>query len=297
MNSEAKRERVLLFIYGELSPDEERALRSELAIDPELAALLEQEQRFDALYPSNQAEPAAEPLLEESRLLLRAALRREQRRFRWSALGDNSLWGAWLRPVVALCMGVLLGWGYMAGVAREEMPVALADVVDLRVLSYDEASGRTELSVRTLTERTLEGHVGEDGIQMLLVAALRSSERDADSLRAVDWLEPKSEQVQIRRALIEALREDENPGVRVKAVEVLASMAAEKEVRQGLRQALQQDANMGVRVAAIEAISSFRDSATLDLMQHLMMQDENNYIRFAARRALEAARADEAQSL
>ena len=74
-------------------------------------------------------------------------------------------------------------------------------------------------------------------------------------------------------------------------------MAAEKEVRQGLRQALQQDANMGVRVAAIEAISSFRDSATLDLMQHLMMQDENNYIRLAARRALEAARADEAQSL
>jgi hypothetical protein len=245
MNTDAKRERVLLFIYGELSPDEEKIFRSELAIDPELEALLEQERRFDEFYP-DQAETASAPLLEESRLLLRAALRREQRRFGWSALWDNSLWGAWLRPVFALCLGALLGWGYMVGVVREEMPVALGDVVGLHVLRYDETSGHTELSVRTLMERTLEGNIEDEAVQMLLASALRSSERDEDRLQAVDWLQPKSGQQEIRRALIEALREDENPGVRVKVAEVLASMAAEKEVRQVFRQALKQDENMGV---------------------------------------------------
>ncbi len=297
MDIQEKRERVLLFIYGELSPEQERAFRSELETDAELKRLLEEERRFDALYSPSQADPAPAPLVDESRLLLRAALRREQRRSRWSSLWDHSRWGLWLRPAFALCFGLLLGWGLVAKGPRAEGAFALGDVVGLRVLHYDKASGRTQLSVRMLTEQKIEGHIGDEAVQMLLVSALHSSERDADRLQAVDWLEPKSDQLEIRRALIEALRADENPGVRVKAAEVLAGMAAEKDVRQVFRQALQQDANMGVRVAAIEAIASFRDSATLDLMQRLMVHDENDYIRLEARRALETARAEKAQSL
>lgn len=296
MNSEEKRERVLLFIYGELSPEEERAFRSEVETDAELKVLLQQEQRFDALCPTDQAAPAPEPLLEESRLLLRAALRREQRRFRWSALWESSRWGLWLRPAFALCFGVLLGWGIVSEGPREEGGFPVGDVVDLRVLRYDKTSGQTELGVRLLTEQTVEGHIEDEAVQMLLVSALRSSERDADRLQAIDWLEPKSSQLEIRRALIEALREDENPGVRVKAAEILAHMAAERDVRQALRHVLKEDTNMGVRVAAIEAIATFRDSATLELMQRLLV-DDNDYIRLEARRALEAVRAEKAQSL
>ncbi|MFT5089068.1 MAG: hypothetical protein ACI906_003821 [Candidatus Latescibacterota bacterium] len=298
MNSEEKRARVLLFIYGELSAQEEREFHSELAADAELKMLLEEEQRFDALYPSSQPSPAQAPLVDEGRLLLRAALRREQRRFRWSSLWDSPRWGLWGRPAFALCFGVLLGWGIVAeGPREEESPISMGDVVDLRVLGYDEASGRTELGVRVLTERRLEGHVGDEAVQMLLVSALRSSGRDADRLQAVNWLEPKSDRLEIRRALIDALREDENPGVRVKAAEVLESMATEKDVRQAFRHVLKEDANMGVRVAAIAAIAAFRDSATLDLMKSLTVQDDNDYIRLEARRVLEMARAETAQSL
>jgi len=298
MDIQEKREKVLLFIYGELSPDEEREFHTELETDAELKAILGEEQRFNTLYPPPPEPSAPAQRLDESRLLLRAALRREQRRFRWSSLWNSPRWGLWGRPVFALCFGVLLGWGIVEEGAREEgSAISMGDVVDLRVLGYDEASGRTELGVRMLTERRLEGHVEDEAVQMLLASALRSSGRDADRLQAVNWLEPQSDQFEIRQALINALREDENPGVRVKAAEVLASMAAEKEVRQAFRQVLKEDENMGVRVAAIEAIAAFRDSATLALMKRLVIQDDNNYIRLEARRALEMARAEMVQSL
>ncbi len=291
MNNERKRERVLLFLYGELSAGEEAVFRTDLARDMVLKELLEEERRFDELYPSGETalvSDISDQQLAESRLLLRAALRGEKRRSRWADLWAGVVRANWLRPVATLALGALLGWGLAVGSEKPLAAVADGEVVDLRVRRFDEASGQVELSFVVLSEASLAGDVQSEAVQRLLASALQSGAQDADRLQAVDWLSVQQGRAETRSALIAALKSDSNPGVRLKAVEALASLAVEEEVRQVLRQALAEDANAGVRVTALGAISAYGDSETLDLMKRLMVRDDNPYIRAEARRVFES---------
>ncbi|MBI2952462.1 hypothetical protein HYY27_10220, partial [bacterium] len=80
MSLDRQRERVLLYLYDEMSPEEKTAFETELTENPALRSLLEQERRFQRTCPAGAGHPVPDDLLTGSRLLLRAALRRERER-------------------------------------------------------------------------------------------------------------------------------------------------------------------------------------------------------------------------
>ena len=282
MASEEKRERVLLYLYGELDPGQREVFEADVERDEELRLLLVEERRFDQLYPPGQEAPVTDELLQEGRLLLRAGLRQQQRQSSFAAR-----WWNVLRPffapaatgLVALAIGVFAG--RMGPVAEDG---AALEVVDFQVRSFDAASERIELTYQAVTEGHVQGHLRDGQVRRVLAGALRVGPQAGDRLLAAELLEGQVERDEIRQVLIHALTRDDNSGVRLKAIEALADMGARAEVRQALRQALLDDDNPGVRVAAIEALAAFGDTATLEVMERKQLVDDNQYIRAEAER-------------
>lgn len=285
MASEDKREWVLSYLYGELAAGQREAFETALEQDGELRLLLAEEQRFDQLYPPRQETPVGAEQLQESRLLLRAALRQESQR------GSSFVVGLWrgLRPfwtpaatgLVALAIGVFAGRSALVPVAASNTALA---IVDLQVRSFDMVSERIELVYTAVERGQIQGHLGDEQVRQVLAGALRVGTQAGDRLQAAELLGNQAEQTEIRQVLIYALTSDDNAGVRLKAIEALADMATRVEVRQALRQALLQDENPGVRVAAIEALRAFGDDATLAVMERKQLVDDNQYIRAEAER-------------
>ena len=303
MEMDRQRERVLLYLYDEMSPEEKTAFETELAENPALKALLDQEERFHRVCPAGAGHPPPDDLLTESRLRLRLALRREreretpllrrltdvlqpltpQVRYAFGAVALLLL-GLWLGRT-ALGPVYVIEKGARAGVSPASLigPDDL-EMVDLRVTAFDPSTGRVRLSFDAAASVTLEGNLRDEAVQGVLAAALRGDLESAARLQVVDLLQPQAGSSTVRDALIHALLHDENPGVRLKAVEALRGLAHDGGVRRTLLTALERDLNPGVRIEAIEALRPFRDPTTLRVMERKMMADENPYIRAEARR-------------
>jgi len=306
MSADELRKRVLNFLYGEMSPEEEAAFRAELEENPALARVLAAEERFQEVCPVGAGSEVGEEALGEARLLLRAALRREARQppsllSRLAGyLGKAVPQVAYAGGVVGLLLGgILLGRTALAPERRGgEGPLAgvpgLPDelqVVDLSVAQFDPATGIVKLSLSAFSRLEVEGRLQDAVVQSALAAALRGDAGPGARLEAAELLGYQTASAEIRRALVYSLLHDENPGVRLKAVEALQELAGDEQVREALRTALRRDVNPGVRVAAIEALREFRDQATLQVLKRQMRVDDNEYIRAEARRALEKWRA------
>lgn len=290
MSDERMRERVLSFLYGELTAAEEQALRAELAADGDLARILAQEEALLRLLPIGGRPHLPSGLLAHSRLRVQAALRREGRAPQsLAARLGRALQGAgpWLtRAGIAaalLLCGVLLG----RTAAGPDAPAATTgSLVDLRVRRYDSATGLVELELSALTTTRLRGEVRDPRVQAALAAALGCDLEPGPRLEVVALLGQQTAAADTRRALAQALLADDNPGVRIAAAEALRGLAADEEVRRALHQALLEDDNPGVRIAAIDGLRSLRDPATRQALARSAHAEANQYIRAEARRAL-----------
>lgn len=303
MEMDRQRERVLSYLYDEMSVEEKTAFDAELTRDPMLRGRLEEEERFHRAYPVGTGTQAPEALLRESRWLLRAALRRERER---RASPFSRLTGVFkpLTPqmryaggaVALLLLGLFLGRTALGPAYTVEKggriglsPASLIgpddlEIIDLRIIEFDPATGRIKLSFSAASSVTMAGNVRDESVQGVLAAALRGDIEPGERLEAVDLMQRQTGSSKVRDALIHALLHDENPGVRLKAVEALKGLSHDARVRQALLSALDRDLNPGVRVEAIEALRSFRDPVTLRVMERKMAADENAYIRAEARR-------------
>ncbi|MBT4503069.1 MAG: hypothetical protein HOC74_35375, partial [Gemmatimonadetes bacterium] len=234
MDEKELRERVLNFLYGGMSADEEEAFRAELEECADLARLLAEEERFHGALPLGSGAEVPEEMLQENRVLMRAALRRagEVVPSVWARMAE--VMGGWLPQIgyaggvlaILLC-GVLLGrTAFAPGVEREE----IGRVVDLRVRSFDAASGRVWLELNAISRVELEGNLGDREVQELLATALQGDMEPGARLQVAGLLRYQATTTEIRQALIYALLQDENPGVRIEAVEGLRELAGDDQV-------------------------------------------------------------------
>lgn len=295
MTENRMRDRVLSYLYGGLTPAEQEDFRTELASNTDLArCLAEEEEGLHQRLPVGGGDDLPEGVLQESRLLLRAALRRQAREplpvlarlEAWLGAAPRLAWAA--GAVALVLFGVLLGRGMPGQQLALNHQQVLDSLVDVRVRSYDESSGRVELEVVGLATTHLQGELGDSRIQSVLVAAMLGDLEPGSRLLAVELLRHQTASTQIRHALTEALLGDENPGVRVAAAEALSGLAADDRVRQALQQALLADDNPGVRVAAIEGLRDLSDGDTRQVLQRVSRSESNEYIRAEARRAVAA---------
>ena len=300
---------VIEYLYGELGEEERERFEKTLESNGELQRILESEQRLNSALPAG-----AQPLIDEERVqgnrwLLRQNLQKESRpRFSLSQWWRETR----ERPLNLALQGAAMAMTFVLGIlvaSPGSTPVAVPgaeqlavnavsplqlvndedfEIYQLKVNSYDSATGEIDLSFALASETRLSGNVADQTISQLMAVALQDDIDSASRLDTINALQPVVSADRVYEALIHVLTNDQNPGVRYQAVQSLVALSDQERVREALRVALQQDVNQGVRVEAFNALTNYQDEQTLAVFRQQMETDSNEYIRTQARTIVEA---------
>jgi hypothetical protein len=299
MNCESVRQGLSLYLYGELSFDEEERYAQHLDACEGCRRELEREKRLHRAADLGEVRPPGD-LLERCRMELGRELWRSNPpaalRPGWLERMCGTLaWpaAAWLKPVAAAAL-VAIGF-FAARIAPGPAPASQAapagDPVAVQVRFVEPApGGGVKLVVDETRQRELSGSLEDEAIRRLLLAAMRDPADPgvrADSVAALG-AEGSHE---VRDALLWALEHDSNDGVRLKALEGLRRHAREPECRLVLSRVLLADRNPGVRSTAIDLLVQADSRDVVETLQRLLQKEDNSYIRLRSQKALEAMNA------
>jgi len=299
MNCEAARAELPLYLYGELSFDQEEAVEQHLEQCAPCRLEYEQERRLHAALDMTAEQPAPAMLAECRRNLfadLAVKTRPAARVALWQRLAELFSWNAaWLKPVGALA---LLTAGFFGGrfaqpQPGEQLPVRQpAELMATRVRNVEpNADGRVRIVFDETRQRTVLGAPNDERIRALLLAAAQDQRDPGLRVESVGLLQKDSSDEEVRQALLQALERDSNPGVRMKALEGLRPYAGDARVRRTLAQVLLRDDNAGLRTQAIDLLTQQRQSDVVGVLQELMQNEKNDYIRLRTQRALREMKA------
>jgi hypothetical protein len=294
-------DRIVLFLYEELTDREKTDLENHLQECAVCNDLFEQQKSFHAALAED-AGPWNVPsdLLVESRRALANELDRIERK-PWNR-------GWWRLPAFSFVVTPmrLLEWttlvavGLAAGVYLNSSgprtnsssigPVSSPSgsgsesVSNLRIVNSDASTGNVELIGDMVRPMHFQGNIMDESVQQLLVGAMRDGMNPSSRLSAVELLSRQPDSRQVKEALIRALIEDDNLGVRLKALQILKPFAnKDKDVQAALMNALAYDEAAGVRVQAIEALRPFaHDESVSRTVQEVTKDDDNPYIKLQA---------------
>ena len=306
MNDLKHNELILLYLYGELLPEEKAAFEKELSKNSLLKEEFELEKELHQLYSQRAGTEVSDSVLFESRRRLMETLNTE---FSDSSersadiggiigflFGNNpKIAGAVAMLIIGIVIGKAVNFDVDFGngllitdftaVESSDISVDLLgteglEIADLNIHDYDSKSGEIILTVDAVSSMGIKGNIKNPKIQKLLAAALQSDLGPSTRLKTVDLLRVNNKEKKINEALIFALNNDANPGVRLKAAETLSIAHLDRAVMEAFLQALFLDENSGVRMQAIEALKKFNDKKVTDVLKDKMVSDENEYIRF-----------------
>ncbi len=296
MTCELAKKNAALFLYGELTIEEEQAFQDHIETCADCGREFETEKRVQAAL--NRNEVAIDPaLLVRSRREL--GLRLENARMRraglvaWLRRLSDLRMAALARPAAAVALVALGFFGARltatkAAPAREVAGLASADPGVLRVRYLEPGpAGRVQLVVDETRQRTISGTVDDDQIRRLLMAAARESTDAGLRAESMDVLKAERSAGELRPVLLYALQHDSNPGVRLKALDALKPYGAEADVRAALTQVLLTDDNPGVRAQAIDLLVEHKGGMTAGVLQQVVQKENNSYVRLRCQRALE----------
>lgn len=305
------RDRISLYLYGELSVEDRQRFEQEMEASPDLAAEVEAERAFFAVMETRPEAQLPAGLLAECRHdLMREVYRdahgaaaAEPKRTGWFESWMAGLAGmriAW-QPTAALALLALGFWGgratqqALSGSADprpSQAAIAGPDLGAVESIDFDAAAGNVEIVLQA--ERTLRGAPNDPVIRGLLISNVRSPNSGV-RMETVEALRPRSEDEEIRQALIQAMLEDPNPGVRLKALDALAEHGRRQDVRQALVEALRSDQNTGVRVQAVDLLTAHPDREIVGDLQQLVLDEPNPYVRLQCQRILQELNASVGQ--
>ena len=298
MNCKEVRELIPLYLYGELTFDQEETVERHLAQCPACAAERARCEKLSSLLTQGEADVSAE-LLSRCRRDLAAALEKERKQRGLAVL--RAFWWkwilappAWFRPLEAVA---LLALGFFAARLVPEdaalfgRPAQPQPVVG-RVRLIDAApNGMVRVQYEEVRPRELRGSFQDDRIQRLLLAAAMDPADPGVRAESIDLLKDRTADSTVRRALINALLTDENPGVRLKALEALRPYASEPETRQALARVLLSDKDSSVRIAAVDLLAPVKEPDVAGALQQLLHSEQDHYIRQRSIQALAAMKA------
>lgn len=301
MSCKEVRELIPLYLYGELSFDEEERVERHLAGCAECSAERARCEKLTALLAQGEAGVSAE-LLARCRRDLAAAVEKERTQRNWAA-AVRHLWTNWVispplwaRPVGAVAMLALGFFGarmlpedaaVLGPLARNTPPAVVGKV---RLVDTTER-GEVRVRYEEIRPRELRGSFHDERIRRLLLAAASDPTDPGVRVESIDLLKNRTADAEVRSALINALRTDENAGVRLKALEALRPYARDAETRQALAQVLLTDKHAAVRMAAVEMLADVQEPDVAGALQQLLHQEEDHYIRQRTLKALAAMKA------
>lgn len=280
MSCEAMKDQMPLFLYGELSFDEEELFEQHLAGCGSCRRELSRVRNLHELVAEAALSPSL-PLLAESRRELRSNIAHHAS----SRAGRGFLDWAWMKPAAAVALfavGFFTSKVPMFNVKADSAAVTSSRVRDIE----PERDGRVQIVVDETRQRVLSGGIDDPNIRMLMISASREQSDPGLRAESVDLLKSSCGSNDVREALLQALQHDNNSGVRLKALEGLRPYASRPEVRKALSHALLSDDTPAIRTQAIDLLTASRHTDVVGVLQQVMEKEHDNYIRSRTIRAL-----------
>lgn len=300
MNCEAMKDSMPLFLYRELSFDEEESFEQHMAVCEACRVELVRVRKLQDLISEASITPSL-PLLAECRHELRSNLGPQSStaasRSVWSwlpqisihmpgaASGSSGVESTWMRPLAAMAL-VAVGF-FSAKAPLFDSGANLAGVTASRVRTIEpDREGRVQIVVDETRQRVLSGRLDDEHIRMLMISASREQSDPGLRAESVELLKSRVGSNDVREALLQALQHDSNSGVRLKALEGLRPFAAQPEVRKALSHTLLTDDTPAIRTQAIDLLMASHPSESIGVLQQLMEKEQDNYIRLRTMKAL-----------
>ena len=296
MKCEDARKTLPLFLYGELSFEEEERLEMHIDECAGCRIALEREKALFHSLDAAQLRPGRD-LLENCRAELHTRLAHEPERDTfWNKLRQGFSIHFHFAPGLAQPLGwaAMLVLGFVAArMTPGSFPTPwrtaglIAEPVSSRVRYVEPvAQGKVQIVIDETRQRVLSGNLEDQSIQRLLLTAAKDPSDAGLRVESVDLLKNRSQSAEVRGALLYALQHDANAGVRLKALDGLKDFANDPETRQTLTEVLLKDDNPGVRTQVIDLLIQHHSNAMVSVLQELMMKEDNGYIRMRCQKAL-----------
>jgi hypothetical protein len=313
-NCRPVRELFALYLYGELSFDEEERVESHLDGCAACGKALERQREVQMALDNIGIEPAPS-LLRSCREELHLRLVEEEhsgaKQGWWErftdALTGRSSHSGWLRPAGALTL-LALGFGAaqvmrpgVFGSGGGPFQMGVLEPSASRVRNVEPASnGKVQILLDETRQRTVSGTLGDQQIQVLLLSGLKDPSDPGLRAESGELLNTSAQSSEVRDALIYAMLHDQNSGVRLNVIKGLKPLAQQPDVVAALTQVLLTDANPGMRTQAIDLLTKGLnepgpamnyDRQVIGAMQELMQREHNSYVRQRCKTALESVKA------
>lgn len=302
---DAVRDLFALYLYGELSFDEEERVESHVDACESCRAALDREKELHAAFDGVAVEPPAS-LLNACRANLedRLALEPSAARPSWwerfvQSITVHPTGMNWMRPAGAMALIAIGFFGARLtpslGIGGfSPMSVAGPGATHVRFVEPTD-NGRIQIVLDETRQRTVTGALDDANIRALLFAAAKDPSDPGLRAETLSVLNTASHATGVRDTLLWALQHDQNAGVRLKALEGLRPFAREREVQTALAQVLRSDTNPGLRTQAIDLLTAdFEngfDRQVIGTIQELLPRESNDYVRQRGQRLLEAVNA------
>jgi hypothetical protein len=299
-----------LYLYGELSFDEEERVESHLDGCADCRKALERQREVQVALDNIAIEPSP-TLLRSCREELHMRLAEESHTAKhgwWEHFTDmltgRSATAGWLKPAGALTL-VALGFGVALMIPPGSFgggPFEMGMLEPASRVRYVEpaSDGKVQIVLDETRQRIVSGDPNSQKIRVLLLSAAKDPSDPGLRAETVDILNASAQSSEVRDALTFALLHDQNAGVRLKAMEGLKPFAQQPEVRAAMTQVLLSDSNPGLRTQAIDLLTKglnqdspamSYDRQVIGAMQELMQRENNAYVRQRCKTALEAVKA------
>jgi hypothetical protein len=285
-----------LFLYGELSFEEEERLETHIDECDACRGALDRERALHKALDAGELLPSEE-LLATCRNELRrrvAHIEPAQGGF-WSRLREGFTirihpLAPVAQPLGALALVALGFFGARvipADFGGRLATAGLADPVTSRVRYVEPVgAGKIQIVIDETRQRVLSGSPEDQSIQRLLLAAAKDPADPGLRVESVDILKSRPDSSEVRGALLYALQHDPNAGVRLKALDGLKNFGSDPETRKVLTQVLLADKNPGVRTQVIDLLIQGKGDSMVGVLQELMRKEDNGYIRMRCQKAL-----------
>jgi hypothetical protein len=317
MRHKSYKEWIRLSIYDELDGEKKRLLEEHLRACPDCSSEMDMIRRMHEAICGNAMEQPLEELLQEARHGLQISLLRADKSL--NRYSNSGRIGRLLYPryrlvlagVAILFAGFIFGYSAFLFIgSRPEMQTdgnakqpdsGRIENVQFVYRGSEEfvntatANQDVEFTFDLVNKVRMKGKLSDPKIQKILALALVNERNPGvrlQSAAAINASRPDASDPEIREALIDAMVHDENPGVRMQAMETLKNYPSQDSIKKAFLHVLMNDKLPGLRIQAINALMGSSMSANLDpeirnAFKQRLVNDENAYIRFQAKRFIQ----------
>ena len=293
---------IVLYYYGELdelaSADVEVRLEVCAACKDYYSGLVAMESVLPRLPSVEPSDTVMEAIRAVTTRRIRDKVRRRVRPSEPRHFGLFIPGWARMSALVSAIVLVFLGGRWSTELKQESFAgLGPETIMDVSEIAYDSTTGNVSVQYRTSDASAVQGTFRDEKVLSLVTYALTNTDSPSTQFRAVkmlaeitgDRLEPDPELV---AALASILRDDTNQGMQLQAITALRRITGgttlDSEMTELLMGLLEFSSNSALRIHALEMLTE-SELTRLDLNRVLARaaRDENSFIRFKARSALD----------